>query len=523
LSLETDQKARIYNKGSKIRLIFWAILAFSITLRVRAFLEGRSLWLDESMLAVNILDRSLGGLLTLPLENNQSAPPGFLVTTFFFIKAFGLTEFSIRLVPMLVSIGAVFLFYSTSRRALRSWLGIASANLLFAVSPVLIYYSHEFKQYSVDVFAVLFFAWLLAGGFRYERRASRIVELSLIGWLISSSLIAIPLFALYLLVKLSRDGKISDGSFRLFFAKNKLEIGTALFFAVFHGLHLVLNSKVDTMTRYWIGVGGLPPTRIESESHFWWLPLRVANLMSDPFIDQQVGAPRSLADSPGIWIPVLFLIVLALVFYLKDPIVVFSIASLTMTPVLAFAYIYPMGGRLSLFALPLIILLIGFGIQAFCDKFHTWGPLWALILILALTLTPLRTSLGYFLSPNDSRDTIWSLEQIKANRSISDTLLADSPNRNQIRFHQFVGYESGVDVQNISVALSSLGSEWEPPSDSLWVLSTHRINEAREILQNLESRGFVEQCRFDADSTLLVFMVNESRSEPRECSFTSKD
>jgi hypothetical protein len=220
---------------------------------------------------------------------------------------------------------------------------------------------------------------------------------------------------------------------------------------------------------------------------------------------------------------VLFLIVLAVSSRPKDPLVVFSLASLALTPILAFAYIYPMGGRLTLFAVPFIILLLAFGVEAIVEKFNTWGFLWTLILILAVTLTPLRTSLGYFLSPNDSRDTIWSIEQIKENAFTSDALLVDGPNRNQIRFHEEIGYQSGIDKKDISVVLSSLGSEWEPPSDSLWVLSTHRINEAKEILQNLESRGFVEQCRFDADNTLLVLMVDESRAEPRDCSFSSKD
>jgi hypothetical protein len=56
----------------------WArLLLAGIGFRLIQFFTARSLWLDESMLGLNIASRSLGELLR-PLDYNQVAPPLFL-------------------------------------------------------------------------------------------------------------------------------------------------------------------------------------------------------------------------------------------------------------------------------------------------------------------------------------------------------------------------------------------------------------------------------------------------------------
>src|SRR5881392_4485369 len=55
-----------------------ALIALGIVLRLARYLANRSLWLDEVLLARNILDRSFTGLLA-PLDLNQAAPIGFLM------------------------------------------------------------------------------------------------------------------------------------------------------------------------------------------------------------------------------------------------------------------------------------------------------------------------------------------------------------------------------------------------------------------------------------------------------------
>ena len=42
--------------GRATQLIFWAIVTSGIAIRLAVYLHNKSLWLDESMLAVNVLD-----------------------------------------------------------------------------------------------------------------------------------------------------------------------------------------------------------------------------------------------------------------------------------------------------------------------------------------------------------------------------------------------------------------------------------------------------------------------------------
>ena len=63
------------------RLASWALwlaVVVGALLRLERYLSNRSLWLDESLLALNLREKSLHGVLGT-LDYNQSAPAGFLV------------------------------------------------------------------------------------------------------------------------------------------------------------------------------------------------------------------------------------------------------------------------------------------------------------------------------------------------------------------------------------------------------------------------------------------------------------
>jgi len=133
----------------KIRHVTIALLFLGVLLRLRAYLADRSLWLDEAMLALNIIHRGFVGLWK-PLDMHQGAPVGFLMLVRSAVISFGTGEYALRLVPLLAGIAAVGLFYLLAKRVLLTN-ALPLAVALFALSPSLIYYSSEVKQYSLDV------------------------------------------------------------------------------------------------------------------------------------------------------------------------------------------------------------------------------------------------------------------------------------------------------------------------------------------------------------------------------------
>src|SRR5512137_1962180 len=120
-----------------------------ILLRLRQYLTGRSLWVDEAMLALNIVNRNFAELFK-PLDYDQGAPLGFLLVEKLFNLLLGRSEYGLRLFPLLVGILSIWLFYRLLKRV-TTGAGMIAALALFVFNPRLIYYSSEVKQYIVDV------------------------------------------------------------------------------------------------------------------------------------------------------------------------------------------------------------------------------------------------------------------------------------------------------------------------------------------------------------------------------------
>ncbi len=82
-----------------------AIALIAIALRAAQFAAGRSLWVDEAMLALNIVDRSPIELLR-PLDYKQGAPIGFLLVEKLLIGLQGNRDTILRLFPLLSGIAS---------------------------------------------------------------------------------------------------------------------------------------------------------------------------------------------------------------------------------------------------------------------------------------------------------------------------------------------------------------------------------------------------------------------------------
>ncbi|MCA1711532.1 MAG: hypothetical protein LC789_07820 [Actinobacteria bacterium] len=122
--------------------------------RLRQWAGGRSLWLDEVLIADNLVHRGFGQLLTDPLAHSQTAPLLWLWIERVAVDVFGSSERALRLLPLLAGLGVLWLTLLLARQVLPRVL-VPVPVLLVALHPGLVYYANEVKQYSTDVLVVL--------------------------------------------------------------------------------------------------------------------------------------------------------------------------------------------------------------------------------------------------------------------------------------------------------------------------------------------------------------------------------
>jgi 4-amino-4-deoxy-L-arabinose transferase-like glycosyltransferase len=155
------------------------IICFGILIRVVQYLYNRSLWADEAVLALNIVNRSYLELLQ-PLDYDQGAPIGFLMVQKLAVQLLGDNEYALRLFPLLCGIASLFLFYKLANQCIQKQ-AVLIALTLFASLHDLVYYSFEVKQYQSDVAMALLSCLLVMHIGRQKLTFIKIIAFSLVG------------------------------------------------------------------------------------------------------------------------------------------------------------------------------------------------------------------------------------------------------------------------------------------------------------------------------------------------------
>ncbi len=161
------------------RAIVLLLILLGALLRVRQYLTGRSLWADEAMLALNIVNRNFAGMFR-PLDYDQGAPIGFLLIEKIFNSVLGKNELALRLFPLIIGLISLWLFYLLLKR-ITSGAGLLTALALFAFNPRHVYYSSEVKQYIVDVIVTILLLLFAAPVFNSSPRKRDFAWLTLAG------------------------------------------------------------------------------------------------------------------------------------------------------------------------------------------------------------------------------------------------------------------------------------------------------------------------------------------------------
>ena len=149
-----NKKEKIFTNTLFYILIFLIIFC-GIFIRTRLYLLQAPLWLDEMMLAYSFTDYSFTDIFTKGLEAFQKAPPLFCAIILFIRNLFGINELTLRFIPYISGILALFGFFILLNQHVKNKIGIITGVFLYAFCTPLIYFSTEFKPYGFDAFITI--------------------------------------------------------------------------------------------------------------------------------------------------------------------------------------------------------------------------------------------------------------------------------------------------------------------------------------------------------------------------------
>lgn len=333
----------------------WLIIAVGFFLRLNQYLFDRSLWLDEAFLALPFLNESWLTLLTEPLEYGHVVPAGFIIATKFFITLFGSTELALRFFPFLCGVIALVLFYSLAKQLVSESAALIAV-FLFTVADSLIFYASEFKPYSSDVLVALVLFSVLNTVQNTQLTPKKSILLITAGivatWFSYIAVIILATIGFYLglifFIEKQWKSFITLILIDFIWIINFL----ILYFVIIGGDASSLPTGPWVMAA-WGSYGAFMPFPLSKEGFSW-----IFNTLSTT-----LDYPGSL-NSVGIGILMLIVGTLALVVENKRTLVILLLPIL-LTGFISYLQKYPFFGRMILFLVPLIYLLIAEGIARF--------------------------------------------------------------------------------------------------------------------------------------------------------------
>jgi hypothetical protein len=434
-----------------LRRATWAVAAIGVLLRIAQFACNRSLWLNEAMLADNIVSRSARELWN-PLAMIQVAPYGFLVLERAVVRAIGPTELALRLVPLLSGLLAMLVFVAVARRVSPPWTALL-ATALFALCWPLIYQSSEVKQYSTDVAVSMLLLWcgvraVVDGPWR-EWRAAAVAAIGIGAvWLSYPALLTAAGVGLVLILD-AKHRQDADGR------RDAVLIGVAWAVAA---LPVAVHSRsalspADSAWMHGFWNDGFVPLVPRTRRDVLWLPHSIFDLYRSA-LGIRFASIASILAIVGAW-----------ALWARQRMIFALLALPVGFALLASALrLYPLLSRVSLFLAPTALLAVAYGVTWLGGKIPRLGPAIAAGLA-GLLLLPLVSLPAAFRADNeDLRDvTQYVATHRRGDDPIFVYVMADAG----FRYYAGLMAIPASDVQDETVS----GSDWRGATCATWMRS----------------------------------------------------
>jgi len=465
------------------------LMLLGALLRLRQYLIGRSLWADEAMLALNIVNRDFIGMLR-PLDYDQGAPIGFLLVEKTFNVILGKNELALRLFPLIIGLISLWLFYLLLKRItnVASGAGLLAALALFAFNPRLIYYSSEVKQYILDVAVTISLLLLATPVFNTSPRKKDFAWLTLGGmfalWFSHPALFVLAGIGLALVIITLK---------RRDYSNLRFVIGMGLLWVLeiilLYLLILKNLSQNAYMREYWQGAFlPMPP----------W---------SDPgwfttAINQNIGIQFGIPYA--VWFVFLIMLIGWVVLCLQNLNYGIAFACILLVTLIASALqLYPVFERMILFLIPIGLIWIGSAIEVLYQRLQKvqFVSVFSVSLLAGfLIYGPLLTSFQNFVEPKYFEHIRPTMENLHNSWKNGDALFVSNGALPAFRFYapfyalENISYTFGKreDYKNPQNILTQLDSFKGQPR--AWILLSHvyekgDFNEKDFILNYLDQIG----------------------------------
>jgi hypothetical protein len=482
-----------------------SIAVLGALLRIRQYVAGRSMWLDEIFLAESLRDKGLTDLLTTPLLHNQSAPPGYLLASKVSVRLLGANEYGLRLVALLSGLAALVLAVVIARRLLSHLWSQASFVALISLSPALIYYSNEVKQYSTDVLATC--AVLALWSLRHSRHAPLILGIggSLIAVISLVGIIGLGALGIAIVIEWLHSRTTRTGT----------RLGSIILMSLLWlpgvGLHLGYSLSVGTdresMRNWWGERAAFAPdlTSRWLGADLVWYPEWLMRL-GWVGIGEVARLGSTAATGPlalGIGLGVLAVVAITTSRELRWMLTVPILIALLLSQF----RIYPTSGRLSLYLVPVVMLIAVLGAESLAVIFagqlartrkvarpqqdHKFGALMAAVAIATLLGIQASITIPFAFSPLDDRNIKWVMDHVEQHQQPGDTLILEASSRPML---WYLPAELNDQIAIAILRLSAVAETGVPDSvqarapQRLWVASTHNVDDATQLVRLLVNR-----------------------------------
>jgi hypothetical protein len=410
---------------------------------------------------LNVIHRSFGQL-SHPLDYHQAAPFGFLALQKLATAIGGKSELALRAVPLLAALLSLLLFLKVARLYLSAE-AVPIAVALFALSPWLIRYSSEAKQYSLDVAMTLLLLWVAGKPEAFVQGRRNVVALSLVGaatvWFSYPAIFVLAGIAATLLVRVCCKRNQSLGR------KLALVVVAWTFsFSIYYFVSLKLVRSDQALLDFWRS--SLPTHPLLSVNNLLWTGSSFMRMFEDTAgLTGLIGLAFFCAGCMGL--------------LQRNPL----ICCLLVVPIpvaLAAAFVgdYPFGGRLLLFLVPVLSLVIAEGVVWLASNCGRLRAVAKPALLAALFLQPARADVRELIHPRRPEDIKFSIRYIEARERPGDVWFIYHWARFQYWYYADlyglspatvrIGRDCGTDTACYAADLSQLRG-----NPRVWILFSH--------------------------------------------------